>query len=480
MTDFFAPEYGAKFTLSSPAGTAVFNDATDGNYVGELTAIEGLDGAEIREGGENLVEFDGGIHDDRFFYGRRPVSLQGVIRGYTTVSGRNTIMQKLSDVVHAAMTSNATLKWTPSGASGNVTLSLRKQLPMRFDGGWMKTFNAGMVAGDPRVYSEFSSSADFTTPTTVSHTGNVESQPVYTLYGPYSSGATVVLDANNVFTLGQALLDTDALVVDTKLRTVKRFQRVKRINQAIDPSFENASVVGFTTDTANTTVTKTTAQALFGTKSLNLHSTLGGLTDMRVTAFANTAATTRIPLTVGTTNITVAYWAKRDATHYTTPQTVGKVTFYNTGGSVISSTQVLGTPPVNVTWVQYMNVFTVPALTTSYTVQIGVNATTTTSGADLWIDGLMIENAGPIDSDGSFFYPGTDPAYWSGTTDASTSTYLPTTFDTDYPVINGWQYLDLAASKWSGLNPNTTPTLGSTGAGGNGAVANAGWYNTWI
>src|SRR5512146_1049320 len=108
------PEYGVKYTLEGPDGTkAVFNDSTDPNFVGSLSPeSSGLDSADVREAAADAVEADGGVHGN-FYYGRRPVVLQGTIIA-SSATQRNERASRLKQASNA-MRADATLKWTPTG-----------------------------------------------------------------------------------------------------------------------------------------------------------------------------------------------------------------------------------------------------------------------------------------------------------------------------------------------------------------------------
>lgn len=145
-------EYGAKYTLTGPDGTvAVFNDSTDPNYVGILSPeSSGLDSPDVREDAQERTEDDGGIHGN-FYYGRRPVVLQGTIIATSAVQ-RNERAEKLTRASNA-MRSDATLKWKPAGATEEVQLTLRRQQPLRITKGFTKEFQVSLVAADARIYS---------------------------------------------------------------------------------------------------------------------------------------------------------------------------------------------------------------------------------------------------------------------------------------------------------------------------------------
>lgn len=138
-------EYGAKYTLTGPDGTiVVFNDSTDPNFVGSLSPeSSGLDSPDVREDAQDRTEDDGGIHGN-FYYGRRPVVLQGTISA-TSATQRNERVEKLMRATNA-LRGDATLKWKPAGATEEVELKLRRQQPLRITKGFVKDFQAAMVS----------------------------------------------------------------------------------------------------------------------------------------------------------------------------------------------------------------------------------------------------------------------------------------------------------------------------------------------
>src|SRR5438105_3999485 len=96
-----AVEVAAKYTLTGPRGDAVvFNDITDPNYIGMLTDITGFDSPEVRESADDYVQMDGGVHGD-FFYGRRPITLSGILINPVSATDRNIRQNKLSSASDA-------------------------------------------------------------------------------------------------------------------------------------------------------------------------------------------------------------------------------------------------------------------------------------------------------------------------------------------------------------------------------------------
>lgn len=145
------PQLSTKYVLTGPDGTrCVFNDTTDVDYVGAITEITGLDSPEVRENGENLTGFDGGIHGD-FFFGRRPITISGTIYNVVSNEDRNKKITKMLQA-SAALRDDATLEWTPEGGEASF-IKIRRQQPVRVTGGWVKDFQLAFIAADPRIYS---------------------------------------------------------------------------------------------------------------------------------------------------------------------------------------------------------------------------------------------------------------------------------------------------------------------------------------
>jgi hypothetical protein len=128
-----ATEFGAIYTLTNGAWTAVFNEPLDPNYVGMLTEVTGLDSAEVRENATDLVESDGGVHG-AFYMGRRPIVLNGKVFGHATIRERQIRLDKARNA-SLALRSDATLAWIPSTRNGNLVKNPSAKNNVT-DGGW--------------------------------------------------------------------------------------------------------------------------------------------------------------------------------------------------------------------------------------------------------------------------------------------------------------------------------------------------------
>lgn len=141
-------EFGAHYKLTSPETgvTATFNNPFDPNYVGMLTEVTGLDSPDIRESAEDLVESDGGVHG-RFYYGRRPITMNGRIFGHVS----NTERAYRSDLARRAsqcLRQDGQLSWVPSQRIDNAVLNPRFA---NNTSGWTFSTSAGSTTTPTRV-----------------------------------------------------------------------------------------------------------------------------------------------------------------------------------------------------------------------------------------------------------------------------------------------------------------------------------------
>lgn len=225
-------QLSAKFVLTGPDGTrAVFNDQSDVDYVGKLSDVTGLDGPEVRESAEDLVQLDGGVHGD-FYFGRRPLSLEGILLNPVSADDRNRRMTKIMRASNA-LRSDATLQWTLENGYEQYVKVRRQQSP-RFNGNWQKTFQLGLVAADPRIYGiseryfegnlaslPANSSQTIILNFNLNNLGNAEAPVIFQASGPgmstfsfsnYTTGTTLALNATK--------FAGETLTVDMMNRTI--------------------------------------------------------------------------------------------------------------------------------------------------------------------------------------------------------------------------------------------------------------------
>lgn len=179
----FAPEFGAKYTITGPDGSvAVFNDPTDANYVGMLTEVTGLDSALIRESADDLVGTDGGWHGS-FWYGRRPITMSGIVFGHSDANARAVRLDRMRRA-YQALRADALMQWTNT-ALGAVTMRtwVRAQQPLRISAGWNKEFQMLWVSRFAPLFSD-TLHTNTGTPQTNENQGNYGSYPTIRITGP--------------------------------------------------------------------------------------------------------------------------------------------------------------------------------------------------------------------------------------------------------------------------------------------------------
>ena len=236
-------EVGIRYSLVGPDGTRVsFNDTTDRDFIGYLEEVTGLDGAEVRESAEMIVEGDGAVHSD-FYYGRRPITLSGLLDPGSFGNARN---QKVTRLLRAcdAMKSDAVLSWQATGGVP-VYVQVRKQNPPRISGSRVKSFQLSLVAADPRIYSEqvysanvsagaFTSGTGFSSPLvsplqnilsaagsiTVLNQGSSSTPPILTVYGPITNPKFISGNTGEQLALTYTLAAGQNIAVDVAERTI--------------------------------------------------------------------------------------------------------------------------------------------------------------------------------------------------------------------------------------------------------------------
>lgn len=237
------PQWGVPYTLTGPDGAiAVFNDDTSPYFVGVLSPeSSGLDSADVRENAADQVEADGGIHGN-FYYGRRPIILQGTILANSSTQ-RNERIARLKRASNA-MRDDSVLTFTPDGGLESF-LKLRRQQPLRITKGWVKEFQLPMVAADPRIYGTtlttvsaeaggapnagrtYAKAFDFSYGAALSvgqifitNNGDAESPPIIKVYGPGVNPSLYNATTNETVSLIYSLAAGEYLEIDLNARTV--------------------------------------------------------------------------------------------------------------------------------------------------------------------------------------------------------------------------------------------------------------------
>lgn len=149
-------EIGIPYEFVGPDGTrVVVNDPTDPDFLGYLdgeNGVSGLDGTDVRENAEDIVEGDGGIHDN-FYASRRSFGFQGLIWPEPDIIAVNRREQALLRAVNA-LRADGIVRWTPSGETDARRLVFRRQQKPAVTGRRPKTFQIALVSADHRIFSD--------------------------------------------------------------------------------------------------------------------------------------------------------------------------------------------------------------------------------------------------------------------------------------------------------------------------------------
>jgi len=233
-------ELDIAYELTGPDGQrVVWNDQADPDYVGITTEIGGLDAPDLTESAENLVQEDGGVHGD-FFHNRRPLTFEGLLLNPQDPTERNTRMLKMTGATNA-MRADATLRFQPSGME-MLRTDVRRQNGPRFSGAWQKTFQVGLVAEDPRIYSDtvytqqtpaslvgvppqgrafpetgniVYGSGDTSGQLFITNSGNTTTYPIISITGPGNFPAVINATSGYTMYFSGALSASDTIVIDT-------------------------------------------------------------------------------------------------------------------------------------------------------------------------------------------------------------------------------------------------------------------------
>lgn len=233
-------ENGAKYALIGPTGErATFNDTTDRDHVGFLdgeNGSSGLDSADFAEAFDSLVEGDGAIAGDGFLE-RRPVTLQGIIdpTGGITIVGQR--ITKLRRIVNEARRADMSMLWKTTGGVP-VQIKARRQ-NFRITGRHPKAFQIGIVAHDPRIYSQelkflqanpnqalvggfmspltspLTSNAGVAGQLLLNNIGTFDTPPFFAIYGPITAPVITNLTTGEEMRFTYTLGANEYLAIDT-------------------------------------------------------------------------------------------------------------------------------------------------------------------------------------------------------------------------------------------------------------------------
>lgn len=226
----FGIEVGAAYELIGPDGTRVsWNNPADRDFIGYVSDITGLDGPDVRESSELLVEGDGGRHFD-FYHGRRPITISGLFNPniYGAAAARN--ITRLLRATNA-MRGDAYLRWTATGAQ-RVEVAVRRTSPPRITGQRAKSFLIGMTAADPRIYGVTTNTLangivynGYTglayAAVSASNVGSVATFPTISVLGPVTNPVLTNSTSGKVLSLTRTIAAGDRVDLDFTNRTIK-------------------------------------------------------------------------------------------------------------------------------------------------------------------------------------------------------------------------------------------------------------------
>ena len=152
-------DVGVIYSLATPVGTVLFNDAVD-PFIGAdqfyITEIRGLASPALRTPIDNVPLGDGGlIHD--FWKGPRHIGIEGTILVQSTriensiVVIRNDMEDELVDALESILRADGTLSYAPQG-EGTRTYTVRYEVGLETvhtDNYHKLDFSFGLVAGEP-------------------------------------------------------------------------------------------------------------------------------------------------------------------------------------------------------------------------------------------------------------------------------------------------------------------------------------------
>lgn len=152
-------DVGVVYTLSTPGGTVLFNDAVE-PFIGAdqfyITEIRGLAAPALRTPIDNVPLGDGGlIHD--FWKGPRHIGIEGTILVQSVrienqiVVIRNDMEDELVNALESILRADGTLSYAPQG-EGTRTFTVRYEVGLETvhnNNYHSLDFSFGLVAGEP-------------------------------------------------------------------------------------------------------------------------------------------------------------------------------------------------------------------------------------------------------------------------------------------------------------------------------------------
>jgi hypothetical protein len=444
------PEFGVPYVLTAADGQrAVFNDEADPDYVGMLTDISGFDSPEVRENADDLVEMDGGLHGD-FYYGRRPITLEGQIMHNGDPFLRNMQVAKLQRA-SSALREDATLIWTPpSGAVAGFGFNM----------GFPLSFGQAIPSGQMFLVNQ----------------GNAENFPIYYVYGPGTSPAIVNMTTGTVISMLVSLGLLDVLIVDTRERTVRLAQRSGAddvVNYVLTPGFP----AGLNDWAARGSVTATVGADATAPSGLGQVATVTGATvgtdpweGLQQSGSAGDMQGLR-----EAQDYTIQFSVKRNSA--TARNAVALVTWYTTAGVLVSTATGPPVATVNGSWVTYTTTVTAPtgATRAGLSLVIDNGGVAFTAGESFSFDKISM-----VAGSTALFGTGDTAGWmWTSTQYNSQSRQPGTEINLD-TANDRYGVLDFANTQWGGLVPGSNDVRLSYFSFSTGAKIIAEYRDAWM
>jgi hypothetical protein len=152
------PDIACPYTLTTSGGTIAFNDGSADQFY--IQQISGLGSAPIRAPIDDVPYGDGSLGHN-FWKGGRHLIIEGVFLVTSVPCGtaQVTIWNEMEEDLRVALesiagltTATGTLVWTPTGAAGSNTLTVRHDVPMECppdQNFLLRAFSFGLFSASP-------------------------------------------------------------------------------------------------------------------------------------------------------------------------------------------------------------------------------------------------------------------------------------------------------------------------------------------
>jgi hypothetical protein len=152
------PDIACPYTLTTPAGTVVFNDGSAAQFA--IQGITGLGSAPVRAPIDDIPYGDGSIGHN-FWKGGRHIAFEGLFLVTSADCGPNLVglwnqmeedLRVALESIAALTSDTGTLVWQPTGFLSPLTLTVRHDVPMECppdQNFTVRNFTFGLFAADP-------------------------------------------------------------------------------------------------------------------------------------------------------------------------------------------------------------------------------------------------------------------------------------------------------------------------------------------